>query len=459
MKRLVMIVLLLSLLTAGVQAAVSTTDYSKQSLISLDLINQDPDPANAGDLVELRLGVSNQGGVAATDVTVELVSTYPFELVQGQSAVRNVGTLSAYQQDEDQYIIKYEVRVDKDATAGSYELKLQYRQAGTTTTLQKSVWVDVSSKDSAEVIYIDQVELIPGKVTPLSFTINNVGSAPLRDLSFQWENAEDIVLPVGSDNTRYIKYVDVGQSAELSFNVIASASADPDLYKLDLTLTYDDPITGEEKEIATKAGVYVGGATDFDVAYSDSASGEYSFSIANIGSVSATSVVVHVPSQQGWRVSGTDSVIIGNLNKGDYTIASFTLQQTTTRQSLQPGAVQNTTRTAVQNTPLELDIIYTDSRGNRNTVTKEVNIASSGNTSVLTSLNGQLPSTMYGRSSFQRQSTLQRFWNQAKWVIIVVAALVVLFLGRRKYKREKLDDPSYTVWRLVGLGKKRSKRK
>ena len=74
--------------------------------------------------------------------------------------------------------------------------------------------------------------------------------------------------------------------------------------------------------------MYVGGETDFDVAFSGSANGQTSFSVSNIGSVGASSVTVNIPKQLGWRVSGSDSAIIGNLDKGDYTIASFNLQST-----------------------------------------------------------------------------------------------------------------------------------
>ena len=277
-------------------------------------------------------------------------------------------------------IVKFKVRIDKEATAGSYNVPVLLYKEGKRDISEKRLFsIDIESKESAEIIYIDQVELIPGQITPMKFTINNVGSTPLRDLTFQWENEDDIILPVGSDNTKYVKYIDVGESAELNFNVIASANADPDLYKLDLTLIYDDPLTGEANEINTKAGVYVGGSTDFDVAFSDSADGEYTFTISNIGSVSATSVTVKIPEQQGWKVSGSNSVIIGNLNEGDYTIASFTLQssfQRTFSQDDNQRTAQNFTQRASDESTVNIDIVYTDSRGNRNTITKEVAVES-----------------------------------------------------------------------------------
>ncbi len=447
MKKILLYVVIASLMITTVFAAATP------SLIGISLVNQDPDPALAGDIVELRLGIENSGGEPANNLVLELIPTYPFELMTGESAVQEVGTLSAYQQDADMRIVKYKVRIDKDATAGSYELKIKYSEDGVDTLFQRSLWVDVSSSDSAEIIYINQVELIPGKITPLTFTVNNVGSSPLRELSFQWENEDDIILPVGSDNTKYVKYIDVGEDAELSFDVIASANADPDLYKLDLLLTYQDPVTGEEKEIATKAGVYVGGATDFDVAFSGTTNGEYSFSIANIGSVAATSVLVRLPKQDGWRISGSDSVIIGNLNEGDYTIASFMLQQTVSKTTETPALGTS----VPQSSPLLVDIVYTDSRGNRNTITKELSLSAAA-TMIGPDGLPMVPGSKRGMQEVQ-SSGLASFWEQAKWIIIAVVVFVVLFVMRKKYKRAKIDDSDYTLKQFFGLKHKKNKKK
>ena len=416
-----------------------SANIENSASLSLSIANQDPDPALAGDIVEVHIGVRNSGGEPANRVVIELDPEYPFELLPGSDPVKKIGTIQRYQgvYSEDVKIVKYKVRVDKDATAGDYDLKVKYYEEGSRSTASESLSIDVKNREGAEIVYIDQVELIPGKITPLKFIVNNVGDAPLRHLRFHWENEEDIVLPVGSDNTKHIKYVDVGDSAELSFNVIASASANPNLYKLDLILEYQDTITGNETEIRTKAGVYVGGATDFDAAFSGISNGKHSFAISNIGSVSASSVTVKVPDQDGWDVSGSDSTIIGNLNKGDYTIASFGLQRSygaagEAFEERGPVGVSG----EMESAPLKLEISYTDSRGNRNAVEKEVLIDSSdvGVFEFEEGLNENKDSGLLG--------------GYRKWALIGVMVLAVL-LVRRKYKRGRLKDQDYTYGSAV----------
>jgi len=86
--------------------------------------------------------------------------------------------------------------------------------------------------------------------------------------------------------------------------VIADTNADAGLYKLDLQLSYEDSVSGTEEEISTSAGIYVGGGTDFDIAYSESSGSDMSFTVANIGSNPAFSVSVVIPQQTGWTVTG-----------------------------------------------------------------------------------------------------------------------------------------------------------
>ena len=286
-------------------------------MISLNMINQDPDPATAGDLVEIRIGIENLGGKDASDLVLEFDLDYPLTMPPGENNIKTAGALQGFQNLQNMKIVKYKLQIDREAKAGQYGFTIKAYEKETPLAAQalKSFTIDIKSRETAEVIHIDKTNLLPGKQTSLKFSINNEGNAPLRDMTFYWVNEDKIILPVGSDNTRYIKYVDIGESAEIEYQVIADSNAAAGLYQLNLYLTYDDTVDSTPKTIETIAGVYVGGETDFDVAFSESSSGQTSFSIANIGSNPANSVSVIIPEQKAWRVTGTNSAIIGNLTK------------------------------------------------------------------------------------------------------------------------------------------------
>ncbi|MBU4222799.1 MAG: hypothetical protein KKD46_05980, partial [Euryarchaeota archaeon] len=289
------------------------------------------------------------------------------------------------------------------------------------------------------------------------FTINNVGNAPLRDLTFYWENGDNIILPVGSDNTRYLKYIDVGEGADLDYQVISDTNTIPGLYKLNLYLTYEDPVSKTEKKISTIAGVYVGGGTDFDVAFSESANGETSFSIANIGSNPAYSVSVIIPEQRNWRVTGSNSVIIGNLNKGDYTVASFKLQSSTSTitsqnrtapagANIQERSAQRSMNSSINGSSdtLLMQIAYTDTMGERNIIEKEVKVVGVQSTAVTDGL-----TAMQGRRGAVQQEGVSYIWY-----LIGIAVLVVGFVAYRKYRSQKLIDPDFNIKDLIKIIKK-----
>ncbi len=107
-------------------------ELSDSKAITISLVNQDPDPSIAGNIVEIRLGVENVGGKAAENLIIELEPEYPFTMVPGEEAIQKIGTMKAYQTGSDMKIVKFKLRVDRDATAGGYELKIKEYEEGKT---------------------------------------------------------------------------------------------------------------------------------------------------------------------------------------------------------------------------------------------------------------------------------------------------------------------------------------
>ncbi|MCZ7392572.1 MAG: COG1361 S-layer family protein [Candidatus Methanoperedens sp.] len=435
-------------------------DLAGSTVLSVSLSNYGPNPATAGNPVDVRIGIQNQGGMSTNDLRMEVEPAYPFELVPGENAVQDVGIVQGPQQDDpnaNTRVILFHMQVNKDAPAGSYQLKVKYYEAGSTDVTQTILSLDVKSKESAEVIHIGQTMLVPGQQTPLIFTINNVGNAPLRDLTFSWTNDQNIILPVGSDNTKYINYIDIGNSSELDYQVMADTNSVPGLYKLNLFLSYEDSMSNKTTTLTTFAGVYVGGGTDFDVAYADNANSQMSFSIANTGSNPANSVSVIVPNQQGWSVSGPNTVIIGNLNKGDYTVASFKLQASISNMTSQNRGFRN--NTSFQGRSMQsptnssagsvlIQIAYTDTLGVREVVTKQVLIGSQN----IASANGQ--TGFQGRSGAARQTSAFSIPSDNTLYIFGIVVLVGAVVVHRKYKSRKLLDPGFKMKDLFKREKK-----
>lgn len=359
-------ILLSLLLCSGTSLAESTINTSSLDKgLSVDLLNQDPDPVNPGDVLEVRISIENTGYDDIENCFVEIKPEYPFKALSGEKLVESIGTLGKRSEDDRRKVLKFKVGVENDINEGSYPLKvyLYSTDKKKKISLTKELSIDIDSESNAEIEYISVEKLIPGEKTKLTFGIRNAGNSPLKNSMFSWESTNDVILPVGSSNVKHINLIDVGETANVSFEVLTNVNTKPGLYKLDMTLTYDDieelqTITEagyveneKRKTIESKAGIYIGGTTDFDIAFMEqSPTGAYTFSVSNIGNNGANSVKVSVPLQENWTVTdGSNSVVLGNLAKGDYTIADFNLEPATVGDEL----------------PIKFEISYTSSDGIR----------------------------------------------------------------------------------------------
>ncbi len=450
MKKTTCIVLIVMLL-AAFSVSAEYTYISPSEIVSASLLNQNPDPGMAGNLVDVRVAVENWGSEPSGGYYVELLLDYPFEAVPGEKYIKGTGAFQGFQVDSEQKILKFKVRVDKDATDGEYDLNLLIYEPGEKdyAAIKKTLSVDVSSRENAEIIYIDKVKLIPGQQTPIEFTINNVGSSPLRDISFSWKNADDIILPVGAGDTKYIKYLGVGEKTIVTYDAMADTNANPGLYKIEMTLSYEDSVTGELTTVTNNAGIYVGGTTDFEVAFSEASGSDTSLSVANVGSNPAYSVSINIPKQAGWAVTGSNSVIIGNLNVGDYTIATFVLKQamgaiTATPDKTEERSSMPSRNISVRNVEdLKVQIMYTDTMGYRNTVEKSVSMGAAVNSS----------SNGFPRNGM-RNVPQQNFIVKYKWHFIILAAIVLAIIAHSRFRKFREENPKADMRRcLIGIFK------
>lgn len=150
--------------------------------------------------------------------------------------------------------------------------------------------------------------------------------------------------------------------------------------------------------------------TDFDIVIQESSGTDLSVAIANIGKNTANSLIVRVPDQESYRISGTNGQMVGNLDSGDYTIVSF---------SVFPTGKSNV---------LELQLDYTDSIGKRRSVIKEVSYSSTSPVANVTRPTGNFNGNFKSFQEQERTSIFKSYWFWA-------AVLVVLGAGYYFYRK------------------------
>jgi len=435
---LLKIILLFSVfICLGSGTALASNGDIKSAYLEVNLTNQNPDAARPGEPVELTVSVQNVGNADLKDIAVTVNPEYPFSKVSGEDLTKKVSYLNARQDDDDAAVLKFKLITDANASEGTYDIDItttakESGSSSNTITTTKTIHLEVRGKEYAQIVTINKASIDIAKEEPLEFIITNTGNSPLKNMVVSWKDPKGVILPVYSDNTKYIKYLAAGDSVTVAYSVMADVNADPGLYTLDVNLSFED-YNSNEKSIQTTAGLFVGGETDFDVSFSESDQGEISLSVANVGNNMAYSVKVSIPDQDGYRISGSSSTIVGNLEKGDYTIASFNIASTqqdamnaesSSDNIKSSDESENITSTSMDSNPLKVQIEYTDAKGERIKVDKEVKLEmDSGN--------------MTAQGSGGSGNKSSGFGSYLSYIVIIALA-VGAFVYRKKIK-EKLQ--------------------
>ncbi len=161
-------------------------------------------------------------------------------------------------------------------------------------------------------------------------------------------------MPIGSDNRITISSIAAENYTKLPIVVMASSGISPGVYPLTITMEFYDQ-TGSQQTITSTVGLQISGTTTFDVVLQTSTSTSTTFAVVNTGANTASSVVVSIPQQQGYSTSGTSSASLGNLDAGDYTLASFQLSSTSSNMTTQFPSFN---RTGISNTPPNMNFSW-----------------------------------------------------------------------------------------------------
>jgi hypothetical protein len=319
-------------------------------------------PVYPGDTTYVYVPIQNMGfGTFMEDVSVRLEpkDTASANAVTLLNSVDSLGTINDW---GDQRTAKFRIHVNPDAVEGDYYFNVYITYRGQQTS---------GSTPSAAVTteLKDQILTIKGKplIVLLNSTLGTVAPMSINKVTLQFKNTgtgtvqnavAEINLATDSNpafsilggGTQFsLGNLNAGNEADITFDLAVDIAAHPGVYNLPIK------ITGENNYSSSNyVGLVVAGTTDFEISYQETL-GSFSLNVANVGVNTASAVTVSVPRQKNFISTGSSSSVLGNLNPGDYTSAIFQLSKV-------PGG----------NNSLDIDIQYTDTSGQRHTITKSL---------------------------------------------------------------------------------------
>ncbi len=379
------------LVSAGTFAHAQLGDYAGEYAYLAEIQNTSflPSTIHAGDTVSLAVDVHNKG----SSITIQDLNAFldvgdqfePVSLTDIESSIVSGATKT----------LVFSFYVNENTIPGHYPviLSLSYLRNGTLVTEQHEIIVPVTGVQNNIDVTLEPRVVNPGNQTNVIFSLTNVSGAPLSNISFSWAEENSLILPVGSDNKRYVSIIQPGEKVNVQYTVAVDPNIATGIYPLTIDLSFID--NNGTQEQTSEIGIIVGGTTNFEVS-AEMTTTQLSISIANIGSNNAGAVVAKLLTPLGGSSGGSNVSILGNLNKGDFTIATFALasQSTTVPPSTGSipsgglgqgvpnragGMVRDSNMSGSLPRNIELEISYTDTTGERQSIKKTITLgASSG---------------------------------------------------------------------------------
>ncbi len=325
-KQLFALLLIAALLLQGAMAQT----IRPGAAVQVSLLNQDPDPAQPGDTVEVRFKLENIGSTAQENVALEILTEYPFTILD--EPVKEVGTLSASQVSTEGVTVKYRLLVAANAANGEYPVDVRFR-AGEGWVRVENFMISIKHGEADLVlnsIDISPQIVAPGQAANLTMIVENQGSERVQQVKIKLDLTGSSLpfAPFGSSNEYTIGDMPAKSVRPVTFRIISNPEATADLYKLPIVLTFNNQ-QGQTINKSTITGVRIGSTPDLltiidksDVTKKTGV-GTVSVKIINKGLTDLRFVVVRLKPSDSFDVLSSQEVYLGKLESDDFETAEF----------------------------------------------------------------------------------------------------------------------------------------
>ncbi len=327
------------ILLFGIISAAQAAIVAESARLNISLISQGPDPAEPGQLLDIRFKIDNLGGSGTKNIIFEILPEYPFSIYSGE-AVRNLGSMQAYQHGEEGIIAHYKLRVDENAIEGTNYIDVRYKFDDLVSS-----WVYVRDfpiriRTEDVILLIDEITSIPdiippGEIAELRLKIKNFADSLIKNINIKIDLSADATpfVPIGSTTEKKIYQINSKEEAELIFSIMAKPDASAGAYKIPLNMSYSDESgTSYIKRdlmgliIGSKPDLYVG--IDKSEVYSAKKAGKVTIKLVNKGLSDIKLLNIQLKESEDYKIISPAEVYVGNIDSDDYETAEFTIYVT-----------------------------------------------------------------------------------------------------------------------------------
>ncbi|MBS3153416.1 COG1361 S-layer family protein [Candidatus Woesearchaeota archaeon] len=333
MKKIVVILLLMLVISMVPVSAQDSIANFPQNFIRISLLNQDPNPVKPGEFMDIKIRVEALSTKTRTNdfknLKITLIESYPFTLESG-SATTEIGTLK----ETEAVDTIYRLKVASDAPDGISRIKFKYSSDEFSDVLSSGfIEIDIRSVESALAvtsISTSPESIQPGHKADLNLTLKNAATTSMRDISVMLDLKYAPFTPLETTAEKKIRLLNPGEEAEVHFSLIADTDAESKPYKIPLILNFLDDRDNKFNKNDT-LGLLIYSKPELDLNIEDTEvilpgqTGEITISVSNVGPSEIKFISLTVLESPDYEVVSTAKNYMGNLEPDDFQTASFNI--------------------------------------------------------------------------------------------------------------------------------------
>lgn len=299
--------------------------------IEVTFLNQDPDPAEPGEYVELRYHIENIGVEDIYDTKIEIEPLYPFMFDSSEDRVKIIPKLSSEIEGKKARVAKFRVRIDENAIEGDYNLKVIVSSASYKGQMIREDKIVIKSREM--VIVLESAEVSPQKPKPgetmlVSMKLRNLAFSPLYDVKVKLELKDLSISPISSTSEKILDKLPPQSEEIVQFGLAVDADAALKVHKIPVRIEFKDKFNNLHV-VESTFGVQVFAPPEYILNLEDSKvyvtkqKGEVIISLSNIGVSDINFVTVELLASENYEVLSNPKLYLGNLESDDYETAEF----------------------------------------------------------------------------------------------------------------------------------------
>lgn len=245
-----------AMLLLSIVPVVAANDY-----VNLDVtyLNQDPDPAQPGEILEVRWKVEKTGNGDA-DVVFRIDDVeYPLRLLDAADKERKIGSWKGWSDDEAYAVLLYRFAVDDATPKGTADIRLSYSVDGGNQWSQLEEYQIAVSDEASVDLITSTLRTSPQNLVAdtdnaqLNVEMANIGDEAAENVQVWLNLPQGFSASYGYSNQDALGTIAADQSATAQFYVDVAENLKETEYNTDLTVRYkeadDSTNTYKEKKI------------------------------------------------------------------------------------------------------------------------------------------------------------------------------------------------------------------